>query len=253
MIKIGLKLWSTNFEFIKNQQINSFDYIELFVVPEVNFPTEVWKLQKTDYILHAPHSYLNLNLSLSSARKKNHFLIDSVDKFRKLLHPMKVVFHPGIDGTLNETITQINLFQCLFPDLFSMALIENKPKLGLGGESCIGSSPNEIEHIISETGIGFCLDVGHAVYYSAWAGISYKAVLDEFLKLEPFMFHLSDGIMNSHTDVHLNFGNGDFDLSGIIRKLPHDTYLTIEADHKSDPDIACRDLEFLKTIINSYK
>jgi len=254
MIKIGLKLWSTNLEFINNQQNNIlFDYIELFVVPGCNVPIEIWKSQKTDYILHAPHSYSNLNLSLYSARKRNRLLIDCVEKLRNLLHPVKIIFHPGIEGTLNETIMQINFFQGLLPELFSMALIENKPKIGLGGEFCVGSSPNEIERIISETGIGFCLDVGHAIYYSAWADVSYKTVLDSFLKLEPFMFHLSDGITTSHTDIHLNFGKGDFDLNGIINMLPKDTYVTVEADHKSDPDIAGRDIKFLKTIINSAR
>jgi len=252
MIKVGLKLWSTNLNFLNTIQNRPklFDYIELFIVPKDDCPISKWKSSKTDYILHAPHSYYNFNLSLQSSRDQNQLILNLIENYRTLLSPGRVIFHPGIEGTLSETIKQINFFRSLYPDLFRLALIENKPKIGLKGENCIGSSPAEIRQILSETGIGFCLDIGHAIYYSAWANIDYKTTLNEFLRLNPFMFHLSDGISKSDTDIHLNFGEGDFDLCGMIRKLPQDTYVTIEADHKSDPDIADRDIEFLKTIIN---
>jgi sugar phosphate isomerase/epimerase len=180
-------------------------------------------------------------MSLSEGERENRALIDGTEKFRVELRPVHVIFHPGLNGDIFETIRQLRLFKVEYPALFNLALIENKPKIGLKGEACIGSSPEEIKRIVGETGLGFCLDVGHAINYSAWACLKYFDILDIFQSLKPKMYHLSDGDFHSEKDVHLNFGKGNFDLPYIIKKIPWNARVTIETE--KDPSLNLSDFE----------
>lgn len=257
---IGLKLHSTNIALIPDalrlKKEKFFDYIELFVVPgSKKNSLEQWKEKKLSYILHAPHSYSGLNLSLGSCESENRLLIEEVDYFRIALKPAKIIFHPGIQGSTHETIRQILLFKRDYPELFDLAIIENKPKIGLKTEVCVGSSPEEIEKIMAETGIGFCLDIGHAIYYSAWAGLKYEEVIDKFLKNSPSIYHLSDGDVNSQTDLHLNFGEGNFELAWILQKIPTGAYITIETNRNMAMNLKDykRDVIYLKRLLKNRK
>ena len=233
--QIGLKLHSTNIAVIpyvsKLKKDSFFDYVELFIVPGSYEKTiNVWKDLSIPYVIHAPHSYSGLNLSLGEHETQNRSLIEETNFFRIALKPLKTIFHPGINGSVIETIRQILLFQKYYPKLFELAVIENKPKIGLNGEVCIGATPQEIGLIIKETGIGFCLDIGHAIYFSAWADQEYEKVIESFNKLQPDIYHLSDGLKHSKTDLHLNFGMGNFELSRILKTIPLDSYVTIETN-----------------------
>lgn len=244
--KIGLKLHSTNVALIPDtlrlRKERFFDYIELFVVPgSKKNCLEQWKEKKLSYILHAPHSYSGLNLSLRNCEYRNRLLIEDVESFRVALKPAKIIFHPGIHGAVHETIRQILLIKKDYAELFDLALIENKPQIGLKGEVCVGSSPEEIKQIITETGIGFCLDIGHAIYYSSWANLQYENVIDSFLNLKADIYHLSDGDVSSQTDLHLNFGEGNFELAWILQRIPTDSYITIETN--KDMEMNLKDFE----------
>lgn len=243
MNQIGLKLWSNNIVYGNSltelHRRNVFDYIELYIVPNSQRTCiSRWKGKPWPYVLHAPHSYSGLNMSLSKCERRNRLLIDETDKFRSALKPGNVIFHPGINGSIKETIRQLLFFKAEYPDLFNLALIENKPRIGLKRETCIGSSPEEIKRIVDETGLGFCLDVGHAINYSAWANLKYDEVLDQFLSFNPKIYHLSDGDDNSEKDCHLNFGKGNFDLRNIIKKIPINTQITIETEKNPSLDLS---------------
>ena len=250
--KIGLKLHTTNVTLIpyaiKLKKEGFFDYIELYMVPDSYRQTfNAWKDLNIPYIIHAPHSYSGLNLSLEDFEYKNNYLIEETESFRVALNPSKIIFHPGINGSIKETIRQILLHKKNYSELFKSSIIENKPKMGLNGELCIGSSPEEILQIINETEMGFCLDVGHAIYYAAWAGLNYEDVIDSYNRLKPNMYHLSDGDVSSKTDLHLNFGKGNFKLGRILKKIPKDSYITIE----TNKDIKKRLTDF-ETDIDSF-
>lgn len=242
MHKLGLKLWSSNSFYIKpamdlyNESI--FDYVELYVVPgtEEGYLQE-WKKTKFLFILHAPHAGAGFNLSLKECELKNRGLIKEVESFRAALNPTQVIFHPGIHGSIEETIRQIAIFRNEFSNLFDLAVIENKPKMGLNGEICVGASPEEMGKILDETGLGFCLDIGHAICYAAWEKSDWKKIVENFMKLSPQMFHLSDGDIDSRTDRHYHFGKGNFDLSRIVELLPSGAYVTIETEKNSKNDL----------------
>ena len=256
MYKLGLKVWSSNLFYISladglyNDGV--FDYVELYVVPGSDKScSQKWRQAKFPFILHAPHSSDGFNLSLKECEAKNRILIKEVDSFREVLSPRYVIFHPGTNGSIRETIRQISMFRHEFAELFNLAVVENKPKIGINGEECIGVSPEEIKELLNETGLGFCLDVGHAICYAAWKRTEYESVIEQFIKLKPKMFHLMDGDVNSKTDVHLNFGKGNFKLKEILSKIPPDAYISVETNKKSKSNLNDfeEDVGYLRTCL----
>ncbi len=119
MFKIGLKLWSTNLNYIPQAKAlharGIFDYIELFVVPGSGHVIREWGALDAPYVLHAPHSYGGLNPADKSRRAENLGLVREVAGFVDALRPSKVIFHPGILYTLDEAIFQLKTFQRDFP------------------------------------------------------------------------------------------------------------------------------------------
>ncbi len=112
------------------------------------------------------------------------------------------------------------------------ALVENKPALGMNREICLGASVEQMKRVLEETGLGFCFDLGHAICYAAFAEKPWEHVVDQFLALDPSMFHVCDGRYAS-TDVHLHFGGGDLDLAAIVKRMPADARVTIETPKDS--------------------
>lgn len=235
-MKIGLKLWSTNRQYIPETirlyKTGVLNYIELFTVPG-SFAeySNLWLETQIPFILHAPHSYAGLNFSLPEAFEYNRKLCEEVEQYLKLLHASYVIFHPGTNGTLPETIRQIKLMAEELPDLMSFAVIENKPLKGLKEETCVGASPDEIGRIRAETNLGFCLDFGHAACYAASVKKPVIGILKQFLQHRPSIFHFTDGHTVDELDKHLHLGKGDYDLRQFLSLITHkDASVTIETD-----------------------
>ncbi|MDD5676267.1 MAG: TIM barrel protein [Chitinivibrionales bacterium] len=232
-MRIGLKLWSTDEWYVQPAQElfkkKVFDYIELFTEPNsFKHYGSQWKDIGIPFVLHAPHSMQDFNLSLQDHQCKNKTYCEEIQLYVKLLHPDFVIFHPGIIGTAQETVRQINLLKIEFPDIFKKALLENKPKIGLNHERCIGADPEELKEIIEQTQTGFCLDFGHAICYAASEGLDYQAAINRFLQYSPSIFHLYDGLTTSFNDGHMHLGTGNFDLSWLVENIPHKASVTIE-------------------------
>lgn len=258
-IKLGLKLWSTNVECIGRARElyhkNIFDYVELFVVPgsQENCLGR-WEAAGFPFVLHAPHAYKGLNFSVGELEEKNRAVLEEVEAFRGGLNPEFVIFHPGISGRPEETLRQVKMFRDEFRALFNAAVLENKPKLGLNAEICVGASPEEMAILLKETGLGFCLDMGHAIYYAAWRQADYEAVLERFLELKPQIFHLSDGKRASTKDVHLNLGEGDFDLAALVARIPPGACVSLETPRTSPANLDEfeHDVVYLQESLNGY-
>ena len=255
-IKVGLKAWSLNRQYIKPARIlfarGIFDFIELYVhSSSTAADCEAWRGVCPDTRLHAPHSLDGFNPARPEMFRKNCELLKVVEGFRKALLPKSVVFHPGVDGKIEEVFRQFAAFRSLCPEMFEAALVENKPTLGLKDEQCVGSSPAEIRLLIKNTGMGFCLDFGHAFCYAVEAGRDIKAVVKEFLEFDPVLFHVSDGIMASSRDSHLHLGAGDFDLKEVLGYVPDEGCVVIECPHdlKDRLDDFERDVEFLRKLV----
>jgi deoxyribonuclease IV len=240
-LKIGLKLWSTNRHYIRqaldlyNQ--GRFSYIELFVEPHSEDFLNEWKSLRIPFVLHAPTSYTGLNFSDSRFFETNVSLVSAVAMYSCVLNPNYVIFHPGILGTIEETIRQINSMKRRFPQVFNVGLIENKPKVGLKDERCIGYAPPQIKRLMNDTGMGFCLDFGHAICAAAAERCFWKEYIDSFIELYPQLFHLSDGHVSSVKDEHLHLKEGDFDIPWIVSRIPEDGMVSLETRKDSLKDL----------------
>lgn len=256
MQKLGLKVWSTNQGYCAAAQDlcrrGVCDYVELYVVPDsAAAHAETWQRAALPFLLHVPHAHSGFNLSISDNEEANRRMLAEVDTFRTALGTSVAIAHPGILGSIEETVRQIQVFQREFPALMAGVLIENKPRVGLYDEMCMGSSPEEIRQVIEGTGQGFCFDVAHAMCYAAWAREPWEKVFDRFLELGPRVMHLSDGEVGATKDSHPHFGEGNFDLPRIARKIPQDVLLTIETRKDSQTDLRDfeRDAEYLKGLL----
>ena len=92
------------------------------------------------------------SISQKGNAKKQHDISLRSPEIRRRLEAETVIFHPGVNGKIAETARQIKALGD------RRIIIENKPYYGKGENLiCNGSSPEDILHIMSETGAGFCL------------------------------------------------------------------------------------------------
>jgi deoxyribonuclease IV len=254
-LKLGLKLWSTNNNYLApaidlfSQKI--FDYIELFVVPQSDAYIKTWCNLEIPFVLHAPHSYAGLNFSIPNQEQSNVVILECVNNYREQLNPKYVIFHPGMIGSIIETVRQINQAKLKYPELMHCALIENKPYIGIKGERCLGFSYKDISFILQNTDLGFCFDFGHAISAAYSQQKPWQAYLEKLLTLGPEMYHISDGHVNSPLDEHLNIAKGDYDFQWIISKLLPPDLVSLETKKSSmqDLDDFKKDCLLLKRIV----
>ncbi|MGC8764793.1 MAG: sugar phosphate isomerase/epimerase family protein [Brevinematia bacterium] len=252
MFKIGLKLWSINENYIKEAlklyEDGTYDYIELYVVPN-SYETyaRLWKELKIPFVIHAPHFGHNLNFSIREAFDRNKRLVFETLKFADLLDVERVIFHPGVNGELKETISQIK--RLYDPRM----IIENKPYLG-NGENLysLGSTPDEIKKIMDKTGVEFCFDFGHAVCSANAHKKEVFSFIEDFLSLKPLMYHLTDGDFKGVYDSHLHYGEGTFPLKKFVEFIPDNSFVTNEAvkNHNDSLLDFKKDIDFIKSLLS---
>lgn len=232
-LNLGLKLFSTNTELIdKAKELWSrkvFSYIELYIIPASFQETiQSWKNCGIPFVIHAPHSFHGMNLARQEQAVSNRALFAEVQKFTDFLQGEIIIVHGGHTGIIDETIRQVRLFAD------QRIYLENKPKVGLHGEKCVGYSPAEFT-IAAESGVfgGYVLDFGHA----ACAALSMKAetmeLIEEFLRFGPEIFHISDGHNHLEKDSHLSLGKGSLDIAAFISLLPAKALLTLETPRRN--------------------
>jgi len=230
MLRLGLKLGSTNSNYIDDAvrfyENGLYDYIELYAVPgSYGEYFHLWKSLRIPIIVHAPHYGNGLNLADIRQREQNSILIEEMLKFADELKSDTIIFHPGVSGVLEETVFQLNLLKD------RRVIIENKPVVSLfDGKICNGCSPEEIKYIIENAHAGFCLDIGHAFCSAAARKLEPYEHIVEYLKLNPRMYHLSDGYVNNVIDSHEHLNKGDFDIQRILSLIPANSTVTVETD-----------------------
>jgi sugar phosphate isomerase/epimerase/RimJ/RimL family protein N-acetyltransferase len=231
MHQIGLKLWSTNenyFEEAKRLFAGGFyDYIELYVVPESLSFIDFWKRLKVPYVIHGPHFGHGLNFADPQKSGDNLRMAEQALRFADALHAESVIFHPGVEGSIEETVRQLK--HIADPRI----LIENKPYRGFGDVICTGSRPEEIEYVMHQCNIGCCLDIGHAICAANSHKIDHKVFLKQFLALAPSMYHLTDGDPDNELDSHEHLGQGGYELEMLTELLDPGKPVTLETEKKS--------------------
>ena len=259
-MKVGLKLYVTNENYLKPavKMFNDgvYDYIEVFLVVGKSIENiSKWIETEIPLAFHAPHSYGGFNLSLAENEGVNRVIMKEIVEVCSIHKPEYIVFHPGINGKIEETIKQFNNLFDLYPRIRDFAYIENKPLLGMNGERCLGATPEEIKLIRDRTQLKFCLDFGHAICAAASYKLNWKDSIEQFLELAPHVFHLSDGHILSGIDEHLHLTSGDFDLPWCLSRVETNSYLALETEKISQDslDDFLGDANFVKTTINKKK
>jgi sugar phosphate isomerase/epimerase len=246
MYRFGLKIWSTNRNYVDDAKrffdAGLYQYIELFAVPDSFDSTiNIWKgLEKIPFVIHAAHSSVGFNLARSECFERNMKLAEEAFRFSDALSADTIIFHPGFDGQIDETIRQFKIIKSKFDADTNRIIVENKPYYGKRDNErlvCNGYDPRDIHRTMNECSIGFCLDIGHAVYAANALKKNPFDYLDEFQKLQPRMYHLSDGDINGVDDFHLNIGNGNFDFHGILKRISDESKISLETEKNSTENL----------------
>lgn len=230
MFKLGLKLGSKDTQYtseiLQYYEQGFFQYIELFTLSGTYDETiAYWRQFSIPFGIHAPHSAAGLNLANESDRKKNEPKIAESVRFADELKAKYIIFHSGINGIPNEVVQQLK------PFADERFLIENKPIRGLDGGTCVGCVYDDLKMIIDGIckGCGFCLDFGHAICAANTLKKDPLAFIDELHKLNPRVYHLTDGDYKSELDSHLHYGKGSFPLKKLLDYVPDGGMVTNEA------------------------
>ncbi len=242
MTSWGLKLWSVNDNYVDEavrlHEMGMFDYIELFIAPgtEERY-LSLWAGLRERYgikfVAHAPHFMSGMNLAKRENMENNLRMAKETFKAADRLGAEMVIFHSGIGGKDKEVVFQLK--KIFDPRM----LIENKPYYPLSGKEmvCNGNSPENIRFIMENAGVGFCLDIGHALCSANAQNKDRNAYLRLFMELKPKMFHISDGDNESVFDSHVHIGSGSYDLKSALAELPANSLVTIETEKDSRTDL----------------
>lgn len=240
--RIGLKLWSINTDFYLKEagrlyDKGVYDYIELYVVPEMLETLPLWKRLDIPFIIHNPHFAHGFNLAKAEKKERNREIYEQTKRFADELNAMHIIFHGGIDGNVEETAAQLASFN------EPRALIENKPYVALpnrmGGQFCRGATYDELKRIIDTAKCGFCFDIGHTVCSANSQKKEPYAFLHELMSLKPAMFHLSDVTdMTSPYDAHPHLGTGQLDIMRLKREIfPENAVISVETNKNSKENL----------------
>lgn len=251
--KVGLKLYSINTDLILEAESlwhkDFFQYIELYTIPGSYSSThKKWQTCHIPFVIHAPHSLHGMNLSWASQWEQNLTRFKEAQEFADMLNVDRIVVHGGHTGSIVETIRQVGEFSD------SRVFLENKPKVGINNEACVGWSPDEFQ-LASASGVfkGFVLDFGHAACAALSVGKRTMDFVNEFIKFKPGIFHLSDGDCYSEKDTHYHLGTGTLALKKFVCVVPKDSYLTLEVPLDSEEGLQefVEDVHVLGKIANS--
>ena len=249
--EIGLKLHSTNTDVISEAvtlwQDDIFQYIELYIVPGSYMSThEAWKACNIPFVIHAPHSFNGMNLAVRSLQDSNINRFVETQKFANELNADGIIVHGGHRGSIKETIRQAKL------QSEPRILLENKPKVGINDEVCVGCSPEDFQlAFASRVFKGFVLDFGHANCAALSMRRETMNLVLDFLTFKPEIFHLSDGDARSEKDTHLNFGKGDLPVKEFVGVIPKNKRVTLEVPRSAGSGLADfkKDIRFLQRLL----
>ncbi|MDR1361746.1 MAG: sugar phosphate isomerase/epimerase [Holosporaceae bacterium] len=240
MYRFGLKLWSTNtdYYFEEARRLYAkgvFFYVELYVIPNSLDTIEKWKTLNIPVNLHCPHFLHGFNLAERKKEEFNREIYDQVKQFADELNSEYIVFHGGIDGSIEETARQLKAFR------EPRALIENKPlkpRPEIGDGMCRGAIVEEIQYILAEVGCGFCLDIGHAICSANSQKLDMWKYIEEFNKLAPIVYHLTDNFDDQEHDQHLHIGDGNFDVKRILSFIKKYSKITVETKKNNEQNLS---------------
>ncbi|MBU0667072.1 MAG: TIM barrel protein [Nanoarchaeota archaeon] len=230
-MQLGIKIWSINFDLIKEAKKieDRIDFLEVYFVPKTP-KKNISELKKINIpiIVHAPIELHGFNLADKNNNTQNNLILKKVINFSNQLKSKKIIFHPGSGGDIENVISMLKNIKN--KEIF----IENLTKEGINGEKMIGFLPENIARIKKELNCELCLDLSHAIKAAFSLKKDYKKFIKELLKLKPILFHLTGGNSNVEIDEHLNLWDGDFDLNFLKKTIKeNNAQVTFETPKKN--------------------
>jgi len=245
----GMKIWSINNDWIdtivKRYDEGFFRYIELFAVPDTYDNTaKEWETLKTCGIpvkIHGVHSGFNVNWADKNSEEYNKKMAKDSFRFADLFHSDIIIFHPGFEGTVEESIRQLHNLND------SRIVIENKPHISKSDKIIVfrGSTPEELKLLLDGTGYGCCVDFAHAICSANSHNVDGYEYVRQFLKLPYKICHLSDNTIHNTMDIHLGIGKGEYDFKKLLSYVRDGVYLTLETPKDSFDDYI-NDIQYLR-------
>ena len=213
--KYGLKLWSTNDNYVKEAvrlfEQGIYNYIELYIKPgSYDKYIDIWKQLRIPYVIHAPHFLAGMNLAIRGNIDNNINMAKESIKYADDLKADIIIFHPGIGGKEEETVYQLKQIND------GRIVVENKPYQTIDGSAiCNGHSPEQISYILKEASVGFCLDIGHALC----AAISMKSNPYQYYKeyLHFYLLALIVPLQQAYVYLNLNYKLYNLFLNNIFQ------------------------------------
>ncbi|MFW6176399.1 MAG: sugar phosphate isomerase/epimerase family protein [Thermoplasmatota archaeon] len=162
--------------------------------------------------IHSQLNDVNIASINPTLRKASINEIEKTFKLANSIDVKMVTVHPGIysplsiywDETAKTAIESLNKLKIKSDEYGVTVAMENLPKMWLA----LCSKPEETRDFLDETGLDFCLDVGHAYTSDS---------LDEFLEFKPVNLHLHDNV--GEEDSHLALGDGEIDFEYVLDRL----------------------------------
>ena len=245
-LRLGLKLFSNQYEQYKEEAIEIIesgyaDYIELFVYPDAFDTLKEWESLKIrhgiNFTIHSPHSSQNVNLVVPELLDYNKKIYAQMDIFMDALDAEYMIIHCGREGSVKETVRQLNIINP------KRMMIENTPYFSPKMPDIVaaGGTVEDIKYVLDNHECGFCLDVGHSFCTAVALGKKPYEYMQEFLKLNPHCYHLSDGEINNKIDIHYHINKGDYDWKRIMDSLDKTRNMTLETITKNYSDTLLTD------------
>jgi len=207
-LKFGIKLGSNQTHLL--QEVDSliknkvFSYVEILLNPN-SLTIQPFQEYEVPYVIHVPHENFGVNIGEESRKEYTFEMIEESIRWADALDASIIILHAG---TGSAKAAQLALSQIRD----KRVILENMTVKGIFGEDCLGYSAESISELMSIGGFGLCLDLGHAIKASISLERNYRELIQEFVELEPKIFHISDGALDKETDEHLNIGEGVYDF-----------------------------------------
>lgn len=228
-IHYGLKLWSHNTNLIDDAtyliRTDTFQFIELTIIPDTDISPFLDR--EIPFMIHLTPDHYGVNIADCRIREFNHRIIHQCREWADQLNARYIILHPGF-GRLECAIHLLGEYND------PRIIIENMPKQDISGERLVGYSPDQMKDLCQGK-FGSCLDLNHAIKAAITLKKDFHEFIEEFLHLEPAMFHISDGSFHHQVDEHLNFGEGDYPLPFLMSCLKGQKirYVTLETPRHS--------------------
>ena len=207
------------FEEVVEEIAKVFDHWEIFAEAEHRLPSvesrfrDLMPSYKLSYSIHAPISDINLASLNERIREDSILEILTTAESAANLNIELITVHPGLtsmavpymeEKAVEKAKRSLSSIDRISSEYGVRIAVENMPSFPF----MLGHTAEEMNELIGNTNLGFCLDIGHANTTGQTEELI-KAFKDRLLNV-----HIHDN--NGEMDEHLTLGEGNIDFKKII-------------------------------------